>query len=392
MKGFYKSGEFAKKANVSIRTIRYYDKQELLKPSYVAKTGYRYYTDADFVRLQKILSLKYLGFSLEEIRTITINDGKDDIANSLHMQLSLIRKKISHLQMVETTLLETLELLKESETTNWSNILHLIHVINMERSIVEQYKDASNLAIRIKLHSQYTKNKELWFPWLFRQLNLKKSDSILELGCGNGNLWKEQEDNIPKGCKILLTDISEGMVHDAKENLRKKDCFSFDTMDCQKIAYPDHTFDKIIANHVLFYVRDIKMALSEISRTLKEHGIFYCSTYGQEHMKEISQMVKEFDSRIVLSQINLYEIFGLENGREQLLPYFSRVEFLPYQDILEIDEINPLLSYILSCHGNQDEYLTNRYQEFKQFLQGKLERKGILRITKQAGIFRCIKK
>ena len=81
MKGYYKSGEFAKKANVSIRTIRYYDKQELLKPSYVSEAGYRFYTDADFVRLQKILSLKYLGFSLEEIRAITINDDKDDIAN-----------------------------------------------------------------------------------------------------------------------------------------------------------------------------------------------------------------------------------------------------------------------------------------------------------------------
>lgn len=388
MNGYYKSGEFAKKANVSIRTIRYYDKQELLKPSYVSKAGYRFYTDADFVRLQKILSLKYLGFSLEEIRTITINDDKDDIANSLELQLSLVRKKISHLQMVEKALLETSEFLQGNEATDWSKILSLIHVTNMERSIVEQYKDASNLNIRIELHKRYTGNAIPWFSWLFQQMRLKGQERILEIGCGNGSLWKGQK--VPKHCQILLTDISEGMINDAKENLENLDCFSFQQMDCQEIPYETNQFDIVIANYVLFYVHDIKQTLSEISRILKPKGTFFCSTYGQEHMKEISQMVKEFDSRIVLSQINLYEIFGLENGKEQLFPYFSNVEMIPYQDALEVDDIKPLLAYISSCHGNQNEYLKDRYEEFRRFLQKKLEKRGTIHITKQAGVFRCI--
>ena len=65
--GYYTSGEFARRANVTIRTIRYYDKQGILKPSLVNEAGYRLYTDEDFGRLQKILSLKYLGFSLSLI-------------------------------------------------------------------------------------------------------------------------------------------------------------------------------------------------------------------------------------------------------------------------------------------------------------------------------------
>lgn len=64
---YYKTGEFARMANVSIRTIRYYDNQGLLKPTYINDKGYRFYTDKDFVKLQQILSLKYLGFSLDEI-------------------------------------------------------------------------------------------------------------------------------------------------------------------------------------------------------------------------------------------------------------------------------------------------------------------------------------
>ncbi len=42
--GYYTSGEFAKKANVTLRTIRYYDRQGILKPSKVADNGYRLYT------------------------------------------------------------------------------------------------------------------------------------------------------------------------------------------------------------------------------------------------------------------------------------------------------------------------------------------------------------
>ena len=64
---YYKTGKFAKLANVSERTIRYYDKIGLLKPSFVMENGYRQYSDLDLLKLQKILSLKHLGFSIEEI-------------------------------------------------------------------------------------------------------------------------------------------------------------------------------------------------------------------------------------------------------------------------------------------------------------------------------------
>ena len=49
--GYYSSGEFARMAHVTLRTIRYYDKQNILKPSYVTESGARFYTDEDFARL-----------------------------------------------------------------------------------------------------------------------------------------------------------------------------------------------------------------------------------------------------------------------------------------------------------------------------------------------------
>ena len=56
----YSTGEFAAKAHVTIRTIRYYDKKDLLKPSYRTESEARRYTDEDFAKLQQILLFKYL--------------------------------------------------------------------------------------------------------------------------------------------------------------------------------------------------------------------------------------------------------------------------------------------------------------------------------------------
>ena len=387
---YYTSGEFAKKANVTIRTIRFYDKQGILKPSKVSEAGYRLYTDEDFGRLQKILSLKYLGFSLEEIMAMTINDDADDIVYSLELQKDLIQKKIRHLEMMERSLEDTFQIVKSSGRIDWNNILNLIHITNMEHAIIDQYKTAVNLNVRIELHNRCSHNPVPWFSWLASQIQVGKGSRLLEVGCGNGELWRHAHIPYPDA-EIHVTDISSGMVEDAARFLGDLDCpnLLFETEDCQSLSYEDNSFDGVIANHVLFYVKNISRALEEISRVMKPEGVFYCSTYGKEHMKEITSLVQEFDSRIILSEVALYELFGLENGQVMLERHFQSVEKVMYDDYLLVDEAEPLLDYILSCHGNQSEILSQRPLEFKRFLQRKIKEKGGIRITKMAGVFLC---
>jgi ubiquinone/menaquinone biosynthesis C-methylase UbiE len=389
---YYTTGEFAKKARVSIRTVRYYDKEGILKPNHVNEAGYRLYTDYDFAKLQKILALKYLGFTLEEIMDITINDNDQDyLKKSFHMQQQLIKKKIEQLQLVERSIQETSEILEDKNGLDWNNVINLIHLTNMENSLVEQYKNAANIDIRIELHKKYSNNPLGWFQWIFSQVNLKEGQRVLEIGCGNGELWKVNQKNIPNRSDILLSDISAGMVSDAKEELNAINNISYEVFDCHHIPAEDESFHIVIANHVLFYLKDKEKALKEIKRVLKKGGYFYCSTYGKEHMKEIDGLVKEFDSRIELSEVNLEEVFGLENGRDELKKYFNEVDTILYEDYLLVDEAEPLLDYILSCHGNQKEYLKDSYIEFKDFIKGKLRKSGSLKITKMAGIFRGVK-
>ena len=380
---YYKTGQFAKLANVSERTIRYYDKIGLLKPSFVMENGYRQYSDLDLLKLQKILSLKHLGFSIEEIFPMVMDNT--NLKESFELQIDLIEDKISHLQSLK----DALKRASQTPNLSWNMILSLVQLSNEETNIIEQYKNAKNLNDRISLHEKYSTNKQGWFNWLFNQIDFSRVNRLLELGCGNGKLWQENRIDL-RNREIFLSDISEGMVEEVRNKLGTD--FNCIVADAEKIPFKDSYFDSIIANHVLFYLNDLNLGLKEIDRVLKSDGILYCSTYGKNHMKEITEIVQNFDSRISLSNHSLYDIFGLENGESILKEYFFNIQRMDYKDSLEITESKPLIDYIMSCHGNQNEILGPRLNEFKEYIEELLENNGKIVVTKQAGLFICKKR
>ena len=62
-----------------------------------------------------------------------------------------------------------------------------------------------------------------------------------------------------------------------------------------------------------------------------------------------------------------------------------------YKDALSVDDAQALFSYIMSCHGNQMDMLAERMEEFKSFIEAKIEQEGAIYITKEAGVFVCEK-
>lgn len=385
----YTSGQFAKMAHVSVRTIRYYDKQNILKPTYVTDYGTRYYSQKDLVRLQQILLLKYLGFSLDDIKELVVDDNNSSILlNSLNMQLKLVEDQIEQMQLVAKAIKDTTIALTLNKHIDWSKMLDLIHLTNAETSIKTQYKNATNISARINLHNLYSHNKQPWFNWLYENYNINSRMKILEIGCGSGALWTQNINLLPSDIKICLSDISQGMLRDARREIGGNDTrFSFKNFDCESIPFDDNSFDLVIANHVLFYCDDLDKVISEIYRVVKPKGQFICSTYGCKHMYEIDKLVKSFDAKITLSSNKLYEKFGLDNGEKLLRKYFKNISSKMYDDYLNVTKSEPLIEYILSCHGNQNEYILGKYQEFKSYVEKKIP----LHITKEAGIFACTK-
>src|SRR3990172_9888415 len=92
-----KIGDFSKLSRVSIKTLRYYDEMGLLKPVEVDRlTGYRYYEYDQLPLLYRILALKDLGFSLEEIGRLLEEDlSAEQMRGMLRLRRSEIRQRVA---------------------------------------------------------------------------------------------------------------------------------------------------------------------------------------------------------------------------------------------------------------------------------------------------------
>lgn len=107
--GYMTVGEVAKKMDISVRTLQYYDKEGLLSPSAESDGGRRLYTDKDLIQLHQILSLKHVGFSLDDIKNRLVSlDTPAEVADVLTEQAAAIRAKIDSLSEI----LQELEALK----------------------------------------------------------------------------------------------------------------------------------------------------------------------------------------------------------------------------------------------------------------------------------------
>ena len=144
-KGYMTVGEVAKKIGVTVRTLQYYDKEGLLSPSAESEGGRRLYTDKDLVILHQIISLKSLGFSLDDIKHRLISlETPTDVANALTEQADSIREKIEQL----TASLAAIEQLKEEvlqmQTVNFKKYADIIVNLQMKNNsyyLIKRFDD-----------------------------------------------------------------------------------------------------------------------------------------------------------------------------------------------------------------------------------------------------------
>ncbi|HEX7022358.1 MAG TPA: MerR family transcriptional regulator, partial [Trueperaceae bacterium] len=127
---FYRTGQFAKKAAVSVRTLRYYDKQGLLSPTDHTDTGYRLYSDDDLSELQQILALKFLGFTLEEIRAFR-QTGPERLGGALANQKAMMQDRRAQIEAIIDAI-EHAQKRLAAGACDWDAITHVIEVMQME--------------------------------------------------------------------------------------------------------------------------------------------------------------------------------------------------------------------------------------------------------------------
>ena len=241
-----------------------------------------------------------------------------------------------------------------------------------------QYATADNLNRRIGIHEKYSRNKQGFGPWIVSQYHLEPGMAVLELGCGTAGMWRSA--TLPEGCRLVLTDFSEGMLEEARRNTAHLPGVSYQQVDAQDIPYPDGSFDAVIANMMLYHVPDIPRALREIRRVLKPGGAFYAATFGEHGVVEA---VADMLGRALEGNHR----FTLQNGAEQLGRVFGQVERTLYEDALDVTDPADLVAYLRSMASMKvlaevsDEALLAAFRARMA--------DGVLRLPKEYGLFIC---
>lgn len=150
--GYMTVGEVAKKMGVTVRTLQYYDREGLLSPSAESEGGRRLYADKDVIKLHQILSLKHLGFSLDDIKNrLTALDTPAQVAQALAQQAAEIRGKMDAL----AESLRELEMLRaevlQMQTVNFKKYADIIVNLQMKNDfywLIKHFDDQTLEHIR----------------------------------------------------------------------------------------------------------------------------------------------------------------------------------------------------------------------------------------------------
>lgn len=385
-----KIGEFAKRSGVTVKTLLHYDKIGLLKPSQKTDVGYRIYCEDDFLKLQQITTLKFIGLSLNEISHI-INESGENLEDMISIQKKALEEKKKHIESVISVFNKAESKAKENNFLDVNNLINIIKITNMEKSIKEQYKSDKNLNLRSNLH-RYNVNKVDWDKWCYNQMNFPKNARILELGCGVGKLWNKNDDKIRKDLNIVLSDFSNSMLKIAKDKLKEVDYeFEYKKINAEDIPYEDESFDIVIAQHMIYFVPNIEKALAEIKRILSPGGMLYITANSCESMVELNELTEKFAPNLGLDSNGFSNRFNLENGRVILEKYFSEIDVETLDGKIIVDDAKLVVSYKASTIQGSSILVGETKRAFTKYLEDYIEKHGSISITTKAGIFKVKK-
>lgn len=166
----WQTDEFAKLTKVTVRTLHYYDRLNLLKPQRRTVKGFRLYGIGEFARLQQITTLKFIGFSLKQIKEI-LGRQQFDLAETLQLQRDVIESQVKRLNLALEAISRAEQLFAQNGATDLESFRQIVEVINMEKNWDWTKKYYSEEAIK-KIEDR----KHLWSPELQERVTKEWND------------------------------------------------------------------------------------------------------------------------------------------------------------------------------------------------------------------------
>lgn len=235
----YTIGKLSKKTGVTVRTLDYYDEIGLIKPSSKTDGGHRLYNEDDVMRLERILALKYMGFTLEQIKEI-LKNSTATWHQSIQQQLELVKREQKRLNTLEKALLGVSHSLEFEKEVNWSIIFGIIQMFHQDQEVIFQqyneYLDEEEIKKIMDIDAQMT--EEDIKEWLKVIGDIKHNldiDPASEKAVQLAKNWLNQVEKMFGNDEELLEDMREAL-----QNL--KEGIAFYPMDKDVIDFLERVF------------------------------------------------------------------------------------------------------------------------------------------------------
>ena len=198
-------GEFSKLHNVSIQTLRHYDKIGLLKPTYInEKTNYRYYSIDSFIMLAFIKQCKVIGLSLEDIKTLVDNyTSINSIMNIITKQKEIVIHRLKELEII----MDNINILE--------NKVQTVLVQGTRKPFIKKYSERSYL--KYNNVKRYTDEFEIRLTEKLSTIEEKHGPVYKELAFSvpYDTFKKKRELNYDH----MMLSFNEGILEDAEEKI-----------------------------------------------------------------------------------------------------------------------------------------------------------------------------
>jgi SAM-dependent methyltransferase len=254
----------------------------------------------------------------------------------------------------------------------------------------EQYRNSDRLRRRATLHAKYSTATVPWHDWVGSIVDLRAGDNVLEVGCGAGWLWQRFSGPIPARVTLTLTDLSPGMVNEAVGRVGATARFASLAgyqADAQALPFDDQSFDRVVANHMLYHLPDPVRGVNELARVTSPSGLVFAATNGRRHMQQLWAIRHEvFGLPAVDATL---EVFGVETGFPILRDHFGRVSWIEYRDELHCTDPEDVVAYLCSTPPAEDATPEQLARVRAAILEAFAADHGSMTITKDTGCFVC---
>lgn len=371
------SGEIAKKAGVSQKTIRLYDEKGLLKPSDYSEGNYRLYDGEALLVLEKIIALKQIGLSLEEIRENLVGSSKKSIAETLQEQIDMMEAKRYELEKAIKRIKGAL--VRSNGEPDWDDVAEVLKMMQEDQNKDEGHYFAL----------EHSKGELDWYVKIYRYLQVEEGDQVLDLGCGYSKLWRNNWEDIPENVHVDAYDLAGSwaddfnqFVNDNKEKLSKNtgiDVFFEDVevAETWKHIQSKKKYTKVVAHYLMDEIKDSEGLFERVKSVLEPNGMFSLNVFGnvrRTHFDYWNNVFAEVGIPEDALCKKLDERINVKNEcREVLEKYFSSIEevvvpcsftFNRIEDIME--DLNRLLSgneaLIKTYIGKLEHYFEEKLQ------------------------------